>query len=1308
MEDDPQFTQEDLQALLSKPSKQQPPGAAPTEAASPVTVTLGPPAQQALSQEDLSGLGHVPDSSAADFTEASKQYARGTAAGVLETGPAVSGAIYGLRAAPLVAPFMGPAAPLAPVLTGGVGFMAGLLAGKPLSEILVSAPENKDLVPYFEGGKTFGDTIAFAPAAFYIPPALGTRIGPYISRIGEFARKYPKSYLLGEASGGASTSTGTMIAEEYAPGQPGTRLAAELTFGVMNPVRYVPNLTSWGAGRLKSLWQLRTKAGREAAMAAGQESARDEATRRLIEIFEQQGEDIPALIKALDEPLPGTPSVNYPPMGSRGQVTGPTSAQKTGSVTLAQLEAALGNLDPNFSSELSEQGRQALFAYTKVINRLQDAGSPEALRVAAEMREQFFSTAVNNRLERAMARAGQKASRITSDTPAARVEIGRIVRDEVEQALENARKAERFYWEAADREAMRPAGQIRVRTELPSQKLVMESYSQYAKNLMEGLRRARSIDLNNAQQVSRATGIKAVSIAEFIKRGGGIADVGGELAARDITNRRYPGLVRSMRRTPGGIDLPQTPESGIDAVRERLFDAGYFPGKRSYNDITTEEIADALSQDLAGEKFWQGTVREKLAPVMAEREVLGIWASEGIEPNMSQQQIASRLLQLDEAARKEGRDPIVNIDSLLQRGVKTLPRPKTVAAENTVRAYLERVSQIGPALVDSMIPADVRRIMESMGIGDQAIEAYRRGKNTTQYAKTGQVHYRYLPDPKTLAKIKPSDLINYRSNLLTLARQSRARGDVADSSFYSYLAESMLDDLSKLNNPAYDKAREFSNALNDTFTRTFANELLGTTSTGAQRYPAETLVDDAFGVGADLVALRMKEIENAVGFMKQRLAKAAAEAGPRVPGDPRVADEAAMLKDLAGVSSRGIVSIQDAQNRVLRLLASKATFIDPKTDSLRINSRQLNKFVSENKPMLDQLGITGDLTNAVQAENLLRNVLEQNSVLNNTVRQQMAFSQILGFENPTNAIASAMRSRFPMRSMARIARLAQRSGPDAMAGLKASIYDYAFTKATGGTEMLDPEKFKNAFFKPMAKDQPALADILRTQGIVTPQELNNIRQLTNQMMRIEDAMQNRVALEGVVQGADAVSELAMRVIGSKIGTSASGGGPGSLIAASAGSKAIRQIFDKMPMMMVRKTMQRAVQDPALMSMLLKRNLTEKEKFRLAKSLHAYLLASGLNYATYEEPPEASRVDIMEFRAAEDLFNLQNVTQRLTRSPPIAPPARGMPGLSAPTASPASGGGGGNPSQSRLLLQQLFPNDAISGAAAMRGVPPGGG
>jgi hypothetical protein len=126
-----------------------------------------------------------------------------------------------------------------------------------------------------------------------------------------------------------------------------------------------------------------------------------------------------------------------------------------------------------------------------------------------------------------------------------------------------------------------------------------------------------------------------------------------------------------------------------------------------------------------------------------------------------------------------------------------------------------------------------------------------------------------------------------------------------------------------------------------------------------------------------------------------------------------------------------------------------------------------------------------------------------------------------------------------------------------------------------------------------------------------------------------------------------------------------------------------------------------------MSMLLRRNLSEQEKFRLAKSMHAYLLAAGLNYANYEEPPEAKAVTGGP-TASRDFQSLQDVYNAMRPRPvPPAPTTRGVPGMPKPAAGQQGGApaGGpppttGAPTQSRLMMQQLFPNDAIIGAAGV--------
>jgi hypothetical protein len=285
--------------------------------------------------------------------------------------------------------------------------------------------------------------------------------------------------------------------------------------------------------------------------------------------------------------------------------------------------------------------------------------------------------------------------------------------------------------------------------------------------------------------------------------------------------------------------------------------------------------------------------------------------------------------------------------------------------------------------------------------------------------------------------------------------------------------------------------------------------------------------------------------------------------------------------------------------------------------------------------------------------------------------------------------------------------------------LKHSLYDYAYTKATGPSGNFSPQAFEDAFFKPLGPNQPSVMNVMRANGIMTLGEMKNIKRLIDPMARIERSMASGRALDELVPGSDAVEELVQRVIGARIGTAAAPGGPGSLIAASAGSKAVRSIFDKMPNMSTVTIMEKAAQDPAFMALLLKKGRTEGEKLQIARQLHGYMLNSGLTYATYEDPalePRATSQSPPNPRqAARDLsqFNssLNNVMQQ-PRQPPQAPATRGVPGLNATPSSPApSGGASGGASNApaspnaRSMMQSLFPFDSVSGLASQQQQPP---
>jgi hypothetical protein len=254
------------------------------------------------------------------------------------------------------------------------------------------------------------------------------------------------------------------------------------------------------------------------------------------------------------------------------------------------------------------------------------------------------------------------------------------------------------------------------------------------------------------------------------------------------------------------------------------------------------------------------------------------------------------------------------------------------------------------------------------------------------------------------------------------------------------------------------------------------------------------------------------------------------------------------------------------------------------------------------------------------------------------------------------------------------------------------MFDYAFTKAGGTNDKFDPLAYKRALFDPISQNQPSLINIMRSQDLITQSEARNLRRITDSMDRVQLAMKNRVLMDELVQDASALDDLVMRLIGVNLAEMVKPSGPGSLVIAGAGSQAMRNLLGKMPNMMVRGVMEEASKDPQLMAQLLKRGTSEGEKFRLARQLHGYMGAAGLNYATFDEPPPQQE-------------QTSPTASQMIRKLPPAPPTRGVPGMSlgqqpkpqgAPPAGPTPGPQSAAPGTSRQMLSQLFPFDTISG------------
>jgi hypothetical protein len=632
---------------------------------------------------------------------------------------------------------------------------------------------------------------------------------------------------------------------------------------------------------------------------------------------------------------------------------------------------------------------------------------------------------------------------------------------------------------------------------------------------------------------------------------------------------------------------------------------------------------------------------------------------------------------------------------------QVITAPKLVPSA-TAESFLNRASEMGPALFDE-IPSQVRKIMESFGVDQAAVTRFRNGKLSDDYLQTGQVPSLFMPKVKE----QPiQDLVNYRSTLLKMARDAAGSGDANKASFFSNMADGMMRDLDTLQDPMYDQARQFSRSLNDVFTRTYANTVGAVSKTGKDRVPPETLVLNAFSGNADQTAQRMKEIEDAVGFMRTQYREVVKQFGVDSP-------QAQQLLPLARAATTNVASVRDAHTRVLRLAAANSleTVFDQNKGTYvqKVDFGKLTKFAQQNAPLLEKMGIMGDLRDAAHASNLLTQVANENSALSKTAKNQSAFAKLLTAESPTVVIADSLNGRFPVKSVNGLVDLAKKGGADALDGLKASLFDYAYTKANGYSGKFSPEAYATALFEPLGRNQPSLVNIMRSNGLMTLPEMSNLKKLITPMVRIETAMKNNIPYEDVIQGADAVTDLALRVTGAQIGTAAAPGGPGSLIAASAGSKAVRQIFDALPNATVRTILENAVKDPQAMALLLQKGRTEKEQLDIANKLINYVGSLGVSVGKSAITPALNYLSAQEERPAQTSpFTAQGQAARQLRQLPQAPSTRGVPGFSPKPGAPAQpGASGGAPTNAnaRSMMQSLFPFDSVSNLAAQQSQQP---
>ena len=361
--------------------------------------------------------------------EALKAVGEGAAGGFLETVGVVPGVVGGVAIGTEVAPFFGPFAPAAPVVGGIGGGVYGWWAGNKAKQGFgLRSPEemSPELRPYAFGGESFGGSMG-ALGVPYGAVATGFRfgtseVGKLFNRIIESAKRAPVKFGFVEGSMALSAASAAATAESLFPGNVGARMGAELVGGAVNPAKLVRGAGEYGWNLVRNVVQSVSPEGRTTASA-----------KLLADVAAKTGEDLDAVWRV------------YKALGVPG-LENLTPAQKTGSMALGALEDHLAEFSGKFDKESKDRAIQGLDVLRGHIALLTRTGDPEALKTAAQVRDIYYRTLIQGRVDSAMAEATAAVGKITKDTPETRVVLSAKVRDILDLSIKDARKAESELW----------------------------------------------------------------------------------------------------------------------------------------------------------------------------------------------------------------------------------------------------------------------------------------------------------------------------------------------------------------------------------------------------------------------------------------------------------------------------------------------------------------------------------------------------------------------------------------------------------------------------------------------------------------------------------------------------------------------------------------------------------------------------------------------------------------------------------------------------------------------------------------------
>lgn len=268
----------------------------------------------------------------------------------------------------------------------------------------------------------------------------------------------------------------------------------------------------------------------------------------------------------------------------------------------------------------------------------------------------------------------------------------------------------------------------------------------------------------------------------------------------------------------------------------------------------------------------------------------------------------------------------------------------------------------------------------------------------------------------------------------------------------------------------------------------------------------------------------------------------------------------------------------------------RAEFAHTTTKTGKVSQSSMNTFLANNKELLQELGMTEELSNIASAQSMASRILEQNKRLKHRVERSKAAMFIQ--KDPDKAVASALTGPDSVQAMKSLANRARRD-PEALQGLKRGIYQAAL----GTDEIIDGRKMR-AFLR---KNRGAILQVM------DPNEYARMEQMSHLLERAYKLTRSGGRLD-VKPEDNVLVNSAARVLGTKVGPQV---GIGGLVGAGISSRLAKAVTNALQDVdTVKQIVEDAVINPKLWNALTMKAESEGRKKVRLKVLHTHLVNSG--------------------------------------------------------------------------------------------------